>query len=206
MAKVAVLLAIRTAAVMSIKFVPIERVTTQGSAVVFFTAHQGSLREDEFNPIVFNQVLVNQGSGYNNQTGVFTAPHTGIYQFMFSAQLCRGSFNNFWNFVVNDVSKSLCHAQVSRGDTTSITCYQMDSLRQGDRVWVKQRALSCAWASAVSTTITFSGVLLSSRGGMSSSCPLLRADTDGTSRHSSVDKPHLSTVGLALGLLMLTSI
>lgn len=204
--KVAVLLTIRTAVVTPVKFVPIETSTTQGSAIVFFTAYQGQLREIEFNPIVFNQVLVNQGSGYNNQTGVFTAPQSGIYQFMFSAQLCRGSFNNDWRFMINNEPKSFCHAQVSGGDTTLNTCYYMDSLRRGDKVWMKQRLGSCAWASAISKTITFSGVLLTSRGSMSSSCPLLRVDSAGTSVHSSVDTLHLNTVWMILGLLLTTCI
>ncbi|KAK7939320.1 hypothetical protein WMY93_002646 [Mugilogobius chulae] len=186
-----------------VKFVPFQTATTQGGAVVFFTAHQGPLREITFDPIVFNQVLVNQGSGYNNQTGIFSAPETGIYQFMFSAQLCRGGANNFWQFVVNQVPKSLCHAQVANGDTTLNTCYMVETLQQDDRVWVKQRESSCAWASAVSKTITFSGVLLTSRRGMySSSCALLGRDMYGTSVQSSVATLHLTAVPLMLCLLL----
>ncbi|KAF3847043.1 hypothetical protein F7725_004121 [Dissostichus mawsoni] len=47
----------------------------------------GQLRELEFNPILFNDVLVNQGSAYSNDSGVFIAPVAGIYQFVFAAQL-----------------------------------------------------------------------------------------------------------------------
>ncbi|XP_051245168.1 complement C1q-like protein 4 [Dicentrarchus labrax] len=149
----------------------------QGGVVLFFVSFQGILREIEFNPIIFNQVLVNQGSAYNNDTGVFTAPVAGIYQFVFAAQLCRGDHNNLWIFMLKGSKDMACHAQVSGGDTTLNTCYLMEELKKGDQVWVKQNVGSCAWASTHSKTITFSGVLLASEGvsmlgGKYGSCPL----------------------------------
>ncbi|XP_036943668.1 complement C1q-like protein 4 [Acanthopagrus latus] len=150
----------------------------QGGAVLFFASYQGSLREIEFNPIIFNEVVVNQGSAYSNDTGVFTAPVAGIYQFVFAAQLCRGNHNNLWHFMIKGDQRMVCHAQVSGGDTTLSTCYLMDELKKGDQVWMRQIVGSCAWASTISKTITFSGVLLASEGVSTlggrygSSCPL----------------------------------
>ncbi|XP_029292952.1 complement C1q-like protein 4 [Cottoperca gobio] len=152
----------------------------QGGAVLFYVAFQGLLRDIPFDPIIFKEVIVNQGSAYNNDTGLFTAPVAGIYQFVFAAQLCRGDQNNVWNFMVNGVQKMACHAQVSGQETTLNTCYCMKKLKEGDQVWIKQHAGSCAWASTISKTITFSGVLLASEGvstlgrkyGSGSSCPL----------------------------------
>lgn len=63
---------------------------------------------------MFNQVVVNQGSAYNNETGVFTAPVAGIYQFVFAAQLCRGDHNNVWYFIVMGDRRMACHAQVHK--------------------------------------------------------------------------------------------
>ncbi|XP_044187756.1 multimerin-2-like [Thunnus albacares] len=149
---------------------PVELIPSQtaarqeGAAVLFFAACQGQLREVQFNPIIFNQVSLNQGSAYNNDTGVFTAPVAGIYQFVFAAQLCRGDHNNMWYLTVNGKEKMLCHAQVSGSDTTLNTCYLMEALNIGDQVWVKQSIGSCAWASTTSKTITFSGMLLASGG------------------------------------------
>ncbi|XP_021171474.2 uncharacterized protein LOC105925181 isoform X2 [Fundulus heteroclitus] len=124
--------------------VPLERISRQTAA-----KQQGRMC-----------VLVNQGSGYDNTSGVFTAPVDGIYQFLFSAQLCRGDHNNFWAFMVNGVETMLCHAQMSGGDTSLNTCFFIENLKKGYRVWIKQLEGSCAWSSATSKTITFSGVLL----------------------------------------------
>ena len=33
--------------------------------------------------VVFDRVLLNDGQGYNNYTGAFTAPLSGVYQFSF---------------------------------------------------------------------------------------------------------------------------
>ncbi|KAA8584770.1 hypothetical protein FQN60_003464 [Etheostoma spectabile] len=140
----------------------------------------GSLRDIQIDPIIFNQVVVNQGSAYDNDTGVFTAPVSGIYQFVFAAQLCRGDHNNVWYFMINGNRRMACHAQVSGGDTTLNTCYCLEELKKADQVWVRQMVGSCAWASTTSKTITFSGVLLSSEGvstlggkyDSGSSCPL----------------------------------
>ncbi|CAK6960203.1 uncharacterized protein LOC128379117 [Scomber scombrus] len=136
----------------------------QGVSVLFYVAHQGQLRDIQFNPIIFNHVLVNKGSGYKNDTGIFTVPVGGIYQFVFTAQLCRGEHNNQWYFKVNGQEKMLCHAQISRGETTLNTCYMMEELIEGDKVWVMQGMGGCAWASSTSRTITFSGILLASNG------------------------------------------
>ncbi|KAI3359379.1 hypothetical protein L3Q82_002882 [Scortum barcoo] len=150
------------------------------SSAVAGPVEQGQLRDIEYNPIIFNRVVVNQGSSYNNDTGVFTAPVAGIYQFVFAAQLCRGDHNNVWYFIVKGNRRMACLAQVSGRDTTLNTCYFMEELKRGDQVWVKQMVGSCAWASTASETITFSGVLLAREGvstlgrkyGSGSSCPL----------------------------------
>jgi len=43
--------------------------------------------------IVFNQVLINDGNGYNKHTGVFTAPITGTYFFTFSILVTHTATN-----------------------------------------------------------------------------------------------------------------
>ncbi|XP_059204939.1 multimerin-1-like [Centropristis striata] len=183
----------------------------QGVAVLFYVAHQGSLRDIEINPIIFKEIVVNQGAAYDNATGRFTAPVAGIYQFVFAAQLCRGSHNNAWYFIVKGIRRAACHAQVSGTDTTLNTCFTLEELKKGDQVWIKQTAGSCAWASTVSKTITFSGVLLASEGvtmlgGKYSSCPLPRVDLSRGRVSSSVGQSaswsSVAALLSPLGLLM----
>lgn len=45
-------------------------------------------------PIVFENETANIGNGYNNDTGVFTAPHRGLY--LFTLQLCAGRLSNLY--------------------------------------------------------------------------------------------------------------
>lgn len=52
---------------------------SQGALLSFFTAFQGHLREIVFDPVIFNQMLVNRGRGYDNSTRVFMAPVAGIF-------------------------------------------------------------------------------------------------------------------------------
>ncbi|XP_068193297.1 complement C1q-like protein 4 [Antennarius striatus] len=175
---------------------------------MFFAAHQGSLRDIEFNPIIFNQVLVNQGSAYNNDTGIFTAPVAGIYQFVYAAQLCRGEHNNMWDIMVKGSRRLSCHGQVSSGGTSVNTCYLMQELKKGDLVWVRQRVGGCAWASSASTTITFSGVMLAREGvsalgekyGSGSSCPLPFQDNRGALKSSA---PGQTAALSSIGIMML---
>lgn len=100
-------------------------------------------------------------------------------------------------------------SQVSGQNTAVNTCYLMRELKKGDRVWVRQNADSCAWASFTSTTITFSGVLLAREGvstlgaqyGSGSSCPLPRL---GLSSHLVSGSPGHSVAlsGAAITLLL----
>ncbi|XP_029913675.1 cerebellin-3-like [Myripristis murdjan] len=178
-----------------------------GGAVLFFVSHMGQLREVAFNPIVFDQVAVNQGSAYDAHTGVFTAPLAGVYQFLFSSQLCRGNHNNRAYILVNGQQRVLCHGQVRNADTTLVTCYYMEELQKGDRVWVRQDEGGCSWASTVSRTISFSGVLLAVEGRpalggrLGPSCPLLGPGR-GISTGSSASSGRTGRSSLTLPLLL----
>jgi hypothetical protein len=41
---------------------------------------------------VFTTTVINRGNGYDNQTGMFTAPHKGLYSF--SLHLCLADINS----------------------------------------------------------------------------------------------------------------
>jgi hypothetical protein len=72
-----------------------------------FTAYQSASTADNvtgdgtFYTPIFNTVVFNNGSGYNNGTGVFTAPKTGKYMFMASItmeNLSSGHNASFFRF------------------------------------------------------------------------------------------------------------
>ena len=57
------------------------RVTTSTSRPAFFARRTSS---QVTGTVVFDTVMLNQGSHYNNSTGIFTAPIAGLYSFSFN--------------------------------------------------------------------------------------------------------------------------
>ncbi|BFZ00758.1 hypothetical protein BsWGS_03797 [Bradybaena similaris] len=63
--------------------------------IVAFTAGYDGNRQAQNNErLVLNKVLFNQGGGYNSNTGIFTAPVGGIYQFQIHGLTEKNS--SFW--------------------------------------------------------------------------------------------------------------
>ena len=69
---------------------------------IFFSAHTvigNTPVEDQV--MVFKTNLYNRGEGYDNSTGVFTAPVTGVYQF--TVQLCTSQYGQITTVIfMND--------------------------------------------------------------------------------------------------------
>ena len=88
--------------------------------------------------IVYTEVVLNHGDGYNSVTGEFTVPHDGLY--FFTLQIC--TFSRAWvrAHIVGDdkVIGSAAHTCTSGSGMAVLTA--------GDIVWVK------------STTITGNGM------------------------------------------------
>lgn len=57
-----------------------------------------SLPTDQLLPqsrvIEFSRVFSNQGDGYDNTTGIFTAPYSGVYLFFFSVRVGIGKYDS----------------------------------------------------------------------------------------------------------------
>lgn len=107
---------------------------------------------------IFATTSLNEGKGYDNKTGIFTAPMTGTYQF--SAHVCAASNSQFGiAFIADtrDIHKDFIGTLTSQAqcDTSHITI----SLQNGSQVY-----LQCTYAgklySANLLLNTFSGSLL----------------------------------------------
>lgn len=97
--------------------------------------------------IVFDKVITSIGSGYNNLTGIFVAPMSGIY--VFSCSLMdhsgehltsgqeHGSAMLHAEIVKNGtvLGRVFAHAETSHRDQGSVTV--VSYVNQGEQVWVR---------------------------------------------------------------------
>ncbi|VDI67487.1 Hypothetical predicted protein [Mytilus galloprovincialis] len=63
------------------------------SPIIAFHAYLSKTETDpgHHHTIIFDSILANSGNGYNNHTGAFIAPETGLYAFAFSVVVVAGS-------------------------------------------------------------------------------------------------------------------
>lgn len=107
--------------------------------------------------LVFQTTMLNEGNGYNNSTGVFTAPAAGVY--LFTIQLCAVSGHNTYYYIMAE------NKEIKRGyffDSGYNSCHTADGLtvlKEGHRVWIKT-PYSMKLTEHTTYWNTFSGVLL----------------------------------------------
>ncbi|XP_062382528.1 uncharacterized protein LOC134070257 [Sardina pilchardus] len=125
----------------------------------FFASHPGNLT-GKVAQIKFSRVLVNEGAGFNDQTGVFHPPVSGIYQFYFSSQY-RGGDSNVTNLelVINGTTVAVSRSDVKTPASIGALSTFMTTLCKNSNVSVTQ-VTGQSWANSVSNTITFGGSLL----------------------------------------------
>lgn len=84
--------------------------------------------------INFTDVIQNEGEGYDNVTGVFTAPVDGVY--LFSVQLCPYSHQETFYAITVDGMDVVHSAQEGRDVHACVTFQALTSLRVLNKVWV----------------------------------------------------------------------
>jgi hypothetical protein len=101
--------------------------------------------------------MLNEGNGFNNSTGIFTAPAAGVY--LFTIQLCTLSGQDIYYDIMTE------NKEIKRGffyDSASNNCHTADGLtvlKEGHRVWIKIN-YSKKLQEGSAYWNTFSGVLI----------------------------------------------
>jgi hypothetical protein len=126
--------------------------------IIAFSAHTNT--KDSYSTgetFVFGNVVLNKGNGYNAVKGMFTAPASGLYQFM--VHVCSSSGKNVATAIVHDrtvISNSVQY-QPSGSSCSTVTALRM--VEKGEGVFVK-----CTYPTWFKNDVhrrsTFSGVLL----------------------------------------------
>ncbi|XP_057215138.1 uncharacterized protein LOC130569481 isoform X2 [Triplophysa rosa] len=123
----------------------------------FFASFPGQI-SGRVNKIVYRKVYVNQGRAFNNRTGIFRAPVSGVYQFFFSTQTGGSGSTDLW-LVVNGYWVAVSHSNVQGPNSVGNLSTYMTTLRKGATVYVTHNR-GRSWANTSSNTIIFGGSLL----------------------------------------------
>ncbi|KAK3102179.1 hypothetical protein FSP39_009402 [Pinctada imbricata] len=86
--------------------------------------------------IVFGDVTLNDGNGYNNQTGVFTAPYDGIYVFEWTILTYPGKYFCL-DFMVNNKSAAITQNRLSGSSHPGVSSSVVVKLQKDDKTWLE---------------------------------------------------------------------
>jgi hypothetical protein len=114
--------------------------------------------------LIYNQVLGNYGNGYNTSDGVFTAPSTGLYAFLWITQVRHDSWCStrmLRNGYIMSVTSSNAKATSSSGNESgSGTGFLITYMNQDDTAYIEMNNLpghTCNIVSNDKGLSTFSG-------------------------------------------------
>ncbi|CAC5393134.1 COL8A [Mytilus coruscus] len=87
--------------------------------------------------LVFDVAQINQGSGYNSHTGVFTCPKTGIYVFVWV--ICLYSGEHSTELMINNsvYGSTFLRAKVKYADEGSVSGTVVAQVSKGDTIYVR---------------------------------------------------------------------
>ncbi|XP_060591456.1 complement C1q-like protein 4 [Ruditapes philippinarum] len=127
--------------------------------IVGFNVHLSSTKTvNRGDKVVFDTVITNQGEGYDSFTGIFTAPHTGLY--FFSAHDCYEG-NKAAYYAIYQESKQLT-GSTQRDFNNEYSCSSVSTIamvNKAERVWVQCTSTSVFYNDS-SRWNAFSGSLL----------------------------------------------
>ncbi|XP_045169349.2 uncharacterized protein LOC123532065 [Mercenaria mercenaria] len=141
----------------SLQVQPCSREKCKEESVAFNANKTSVLDSSLLRTIVFTQILLNDGGAYNNATGIFTAPTTGIYQF--NGHVCGNSGKDMlYKLIVEGQTLISGGYKVSSNDTDR-KCTSFGAavhVRQDEKVQIEATNLF----QNVNNSNTFSGALI----------------------------------------------
>ena len=85
--------------------------------------------------VICDQIITSEGGGYDNKTGIFTAPVSGTYCFMATSTPYCDSNEEVCRLVIVLDGERIAYL-VARGKALS-TCHAAVQVKAGQRVWLR---------------------------------------------------------------------
>jgi len=115
-------------------FTPVTHANTVAFSATISSHHVTGLGTNQ--PIVFDDVVTNEGSSYSGRTGIFTSQTNGTFFFLSSVMTHTGEYLEA-EIVKNGAHIALMYskdAEFEQGTNGAVV-----NLQQGDEVWVRHR-------------------------------------------------------------------
>jgi len=128
------------------------------TATIVFQATLSSLTSYTDNQeVMFPSVTYNEGSGYSNTTGKFTAPVSGVYAF--AKQTCTDGNYAYTAFVHNTQIVLASEARTTSASSCS-SAQIFVHMSKGDLMWIKTTSNSYLYHDGPYRQTSFSGALM----------------------------------------------
>ncbi|XP_048768722.2 heavy metal-binding protein HIP-like [Ostrea edulis] len=105
----------------------------KNGAIAFHTQLASSLKNLSIRDVVlFRKVSLNSGSGYNNDTGKFTAPTDGTYYFTWTMETSSGSYFMTQLVINGNMVRLLDRSRAKSASTSALI-----KMKKNDKVWIR---------------------------------------------------------------------
>lgn len=129
----------------------------KSAPIHFYVQRSTSFSEVEV-PISFDKEILNEGNAMDSESGIFTAPKSGLYLFDFSGVNSGGGGSFSVDFYINNEKKGSCF--VADSDQITATLPMLWHLNAGDHVWLSKFNPGTLYSNDKDILTHFTGLLL----------------------------------------------